>query len=458
VTAAMHRLRTGRRALPPSWVATIAVALMVASEYSVRRRAQGASLSGAADNAVVIELAVYAAASAFMLLTLVRPPTGRRSAPVIVALWGFTLSMLLSAFWSPFTRLAVARGVQLVVVATLGHLVAQHATPRALSRLCHTFAVVMVLSVGIGIVLPFGSFPGAAGRFSWLYVHPNVAGGFLAIGATVTLALLQRRRLGDLVAAPWRPSTYTVLLLIQVGGLLATRSRGSMTAVALGMGAVLIAGSRGRKRLDVVVVTTSVVTIVWLLAATDLVAFWDRGDSAAQLGSLNSRTEVWSQAWQLFGEKPLLGHGFMSARGAFLETFGLGGAHNAFVEVLVNSGVFGTAWWIALVVLVVAGAVRAARAGLPDGPLLVGVVGALAGTAMTAGGLGQAATVQNVWLFLLAGWVVAAPRLEWRMAAVDARVARPATPLLASPRLAVSPPSGAPGTGTATPPPGLPSG
>jgi exopolysaccharide production protein ExoQ len=164
------------------------------------------------------------------------------------------------------------------------------------------------------------------------------------------------------------------------------------------------------------------------------VAFWDRGESAEQLGSLNSRTEVWTQAWQLFEKRPLLGHGFMSARGAFLETFGLGGAHNAFIEVLVNSGIFGTVWWLALLVLVGGGAVRVVRADLPDGPLLLGVVGALAGTAMTAGGLGQAATVQNVWLFLCAGWVVAAPRLEWRVAAAAARAARPATALLASAR------------------------
>ncbi len=431
----------GPRVLPVGWVATVAVSLMVASEYSVRRRGQGASLSGSADNAVVVELAVYAVASAFLLLSVVRPPTARRVAPVIVAMWGFTLAMLLSAFWSPFPMLAIARGVQLVAVASLGHLVALHATPEALWRLCHAYVVAMVVSVAIGVVVPFGSFPGAPGRFSWLYVHPNVAGGFLAIGATVALALLQRRRQGERRAAPWRPTTYTVLLLVQIGALLATRSRGSMTAVVLGMGAVALAGARGRKRADVVLVTAAIGTIVWLLAATDLVAFWDRGESAEKLGSLNSRTELWDQAGQLFSERPLFGHGFMSARGVFLDTFGLGGAHNAFVEVLVNSGVFGTVWWVALVLMVAAGAVRVAKAGLPDGPLLVGVLGALVGTAMTAGGLGQAATVQNVWLFLLAGWIAAAPRLEWRVAAAAARAARPATTMLASPRT-VSPPLG----------------
>ena len=76
-------------------------------------------------------------------------------------------------------------------------------------------------------------------------------------------------------------------------------------------------------------------------------------------------------------ERPLFGHGFMSARGVFLNTFGLGGAHNAFVEVLVNSGVFGTVWWVVLVLMVAAGACGVARAGLPEGPLLVGVLGAL---------------------------------------------------------------------------------
>jgi len=432
----------GPRVLPTGWIAAVGVSLMVASEYSVRRRAQGASLAGTADNAVVIELAVYAAAVTFLALQVIRPPTFRRSAPVIVAMWGFTLSMLLTATWSPFTELAIARGVQLVAVASLGHLVALYATPQALSRLCHVYLVVVTMSVGIGVVLPFGQLPGAVGRFKWLYVHPNVAGGFLAISAVVALAFLLRRREG-LPGAPWRPSAYFILLVVQVVALLATRSRGSMTAVAFGLAAVGLAAVAPRRRPDIVVVVGAILGIVWMLASSNLVAFWDRGESEAQLGTLNSRTEVWGQAFQLFDEKPLLGHGFMSARGVFLDTFGLGGAHNAFVEVLVNSGILGTVWWVALVLLVVAGAVRAVRSGDPDGPVLAGIVAALIGTAMTAGGLGQAATVQNVWLFLCAGWIAALPRLEWRVAAAAARAARPATPLLASPREGGAPGSGA---------------
>jgi exopolysaccharide production protein ExoQ len=215
--------------------------------------------------------------------------------------------------------------------------------------------------------------------------------------------------------------------------LVATRSRGSLAAAGIGLAVVALTAQR-RRRADVVLVTVVVAVAVWLVAATNIVTFLERGDSKQELDTLSGRTEVWGQAWELFQEKPLLGHGFMSARGAFLEKFRLGGAHNAFVEVLVNSGLFGIGWWIALLVLCVRGASRLVRSRHPDGPIVAGLVGALLGSTLTAGGLGQAATVQCIWLCLVVGWLVAAPRLRWTHPAPLRSAPARATPLLASAR------------------------
>lgn len=418
------------RYLPRGWVAFLALLFMVASEYSLRRRSQGAALAGDADRTVIIELLAYGVGIAFLLLLLVEPPRRTRLPALLVLLWGYSFSMLLAATWSPFPRLALVRGIQLVTAAGLGHLVARHATPKSLSLLVHSFVALVVASIALGVAVPFPPLPQASGRFTWLYVHPNISGTYVAVGAVVTLALLLRRRAG-VPGAHWRVSTYGALLAVQVVALIATRSRGSWAAAAVGLAAVGLAAGRRRSRADVVVVTAAVAGAVWLLAATNIVAFWERGDTQQNLDTLSGRTEVWGAAWELFGEKPLLGHGFMSARGAFLDNFNLGGAHNAFVEVLVNSGLFGIFWWVALVVLCVVEAVRLVRIRHPDGPLLAGILGALLGSTLTAGGLGQAATIQCVWLCLLVGWLVAARRLEWVHPAPPRPAPTRATPLLA---------------------------
>lgn len=418
------------RLLPTGWVAAGAILLMVASEYSVRRRSQDAALSGSADSAVAVELVAYLLVAAFLLFQLAEPTVSRRLHPLLLLMWGFTLAMLLAAFWSPFPLLATARGMQLVIVASLGHLVARHATAVAMARLGHVFVAVVALSVVVGLVVPFPSLPGAQGRFTWLYVHPNVSGTFLAVGIPLALALLLRRRANG-QGAPWPEPAYVLILLVEVGGLLATRSRGSLVAALLGVTAVAFSAARRRSRADVTVIGGSVVVLSWLLAATNLVSFWNRGESAEKVSSLNSRTDVWDQAGQLFAEEPLLGHGFMSARGVFLDTFGLGGAHNAFVEVLVNSGIFGTLWWVALVLFAVRATVGVVSRRHPDGPLIAGVLAAVLGSAMTAGGLGQAATVQNVWLFVVVGWLVAIPGLRWERQGPSVTTPRPATVQLA---------------------------
>ena len=197
---------------------------------------------------------------------------------------------------------------------------------------------------------------------------------------------------------------------------------------------VLWSDSRRRSRLDLLLMGVALIAIVWILAGGDILTYLQRGDTTEQLSTLNSRTEVWSQGWTLFQQRPLLGHGFMSARGAFLANFGLGGAHNTFVEAMVDGGAFGLAWFVAVILFGLRSAGRLATARRPEGPVLQGLIVALAVNGFTEGGLAQAATVQNLWLYVAVGWAVAAHR--WQ--AEDA-----ATALLhAPPTACVSPPQG----------------
>jgi exopolysaccharide production protein ExoQ len=421
----------GPRIWRRSWIAILAIALMVVSEYKIGAgRSQRAAIGGQLDSGTMVELLVYGVVAAFLLFQLSRPPRWRRWPAPLMAMWGFALAMALAATWSPFPTFALARAIQLVVVAWLAVAVAQHASAVALSRFCHAYVVVVAMSVALGVGMPVGQLPAQRGRFMWLWVHPNISGAFLGIAVTVLIALLFQRRAGW-VGARWPLPAYWLLLAVNLGGLLATRSRGALSGTVVGCILVFLFYGDRRRWIDRVLLGVCVATIAWSVASSGIVNYWERGESREQLSTLNSRTEVWGQAWELFQRRPLLGHGFASARGAFLANFRLGGAHNAFVEVLVNSGIFGTAWWIALLVVALAGANRLWQRRRPEGPLLLAVLGFLIVNGLTASGLGQAATVQVIWLAVVVGWLVAAPRLRWVPTAGPPPRPRLATPMLA---------------------------
>jgi O-antigen ligase len=312
--------------------------------------------------------------------------------------------------------------MQLIIVTWLCQLIATEADREQLWKFAHAFMVLVVISIGVGLAIPFPrEFLGEA-RFTWLLVHPNISGAFMAISSVVLIAtLLQRRRQSEFT--PWPQWVYLSAFLITFGGLLACRSRGSLAAALVGIGVVLWSQSRRRSRLDLALIGSSLFGCVYLLVAGDIAAWIQRGESDQQITSLNSRTDVWQQSWDLFMHRPWFGHGYMSARGVFLERFELGGAHNAFMEVIVNSGVFGTFWWLAMLFVAFRGAGRLGVQRFGDGPLLLGVLSCLAVNALTDGGLGQGTNVHGLWLAAAIGWILAAER--WRRAELARALTRP---------------------------------
>lgn len=407
------------------WVAMIACSLMVASEYKIRRRPVGVSLAGQADVTILFEVAVYVGAAAFLVIQLARRHWHRRPIPVMVAAWGMTITLALSTVYARSPTFAMVRGFQLVVTCLLCHAIARDATRKSLHRFAHVYVLLVSASVVLGVLIPFPQDRLQAGRFNWLYVHPVIAGSYLGIAVVVLVAYLAFRRYSTL---HFRPPVYWFLLAVNVGGLLATQTRGAIAGCFAGSMAVMLLRPK-RSRLDVIVVVAAVVAIGAIVFGDTVLNFLQRGETTQSLSTLNSRTTLWSEAFEYFTQRPILGHGMTASRELFIQTLGLGGAHNGFINVLTDAGIVGAAWWVGVLVLAFRSLRRLSAAGrFPlDAAVLFGALMFLVVDSQTTEGLGSAANVSSIWLFVIVGWIA---MLQSRAPAVasplGASVIRPA--------------------------------
>ena len=90
-----------------------------------------------------------------------------------------------------------------------------------------------------------------------------------------------------------------------------------------------------------------------------------------------------------------------------MEETGLGGGHNALVNIAVELGLVGVICWLALVATLVAGLVRLPRSGpsAPDRSLLLGVVVFLLVDGIFFEGPAAVTNVASTWLLLAVGWL-----------------------------------------------------
>jgi hypothetical protein len=85
-----------------------------------------------------------------------------------------------------------------------------------------------------------------------------------------------------------------------------------------------------------------------LTGSSAIESFFARGESLQQLSTLNS-------------QHSLYGFGLTASRGLFLDSIGLGGGHNAVVNLLIDNGVLGALVWLTLLVTILVTATRLSR-------------------------------------------------------------------------------------------------
>ncbi len=410
-----------RRALKPierdRWLWLLPLVAIVATEYKFRRRPIDEALGGAIDLMIIAELGVYALIGLWAVWRLA--PTRPRLTALTVTMWGYILTTAASSLYSAFPLLALARGVQLVIIGAVIHVIATDGRIRQLTKLIHGWIVLLTVSIAVGLAYVAPTTGPQEGRFTWLHVHSVSAGSMLALSTPMLLGLwFSAQQRDNPIALPWPRWVYGSLLVVHGVFLLATRTRGSIGGcfVALAVMAWIWSGQKAKPQL---VLASLVGGGASLLAfGGPVLSFLTRGESADQIGTFNRRTEIWSLAWESFLVRPLHGLGFTSAKGVFFDETGLGGAHNALINVMIDAGLAGLLWWFALLIAVgvgifrlgrgarrrelVAGATGSARS---DHVVLVGMFVASLINSITTEGLGAGVNVSAIWLYLMVAWI-----------------------------------------------------
>ena len=385
------------------------LALIIATEYKLRRRANDAAVSGSADPFIVLELGVYAFIGAYLLLRL-KP----RMRPNLILMWtvGWCLTAAVSTLYAPSPLLALVRGGQLVIIALLVLQFVNDGDVAMMRRFVHGYVVLVSASIAIGLVYVAPTSNEQRGRFTWLFTHSVVAGSMLAISTVLLFSMWLTHRVARL---PWARWVYALLFVLNVVFLVRSRTRGSIGAALLALLVVLVLWLRAAGKRDLMVSAVVVMSALALTVGGPIIAFYLRDSDASELASFNNRTLVWTIAADVIEARPFHGMGLTASRSVFLEQTGLGGAHNAYINVLVDVGLLGMFWWGGLVVLVFAGGWRLRRrvrrvAGAEaltfDTVAIVGVMVCQLINGITAEYVGAGVSAAALMLYMAGAWVV----------------------------------------------------
>ncbi len=381
------------------------LAFVLASDYKFRLRADNDTIQGQADIFVVIEIAVYGLIACWLFWRF-RPTFRLRRADWCTYLgYAYVAVCVGSALYSPYHALAVVRAAQMGVVLAFARSVARHASVAAPHRIAHGYVLLISGSVIFGVVDRYPELPSQPGRFTWLYIHPVEAGMLLTIAVIILTAYM----LGIRVARSgpvWHLAVYVVLWLLCVGALVGTGTRGAALGALVGILVVVATRWRGIRKLEIALVGGIGVGALALVASPEIAAFIARGETTAQLETLNFRTDLWSEALADFAQHPLYGYGFTADRGLFLDSTGLGGGHNAIINLLVDTGVVGTAVWFALLIAMAGTAYRLRPRGMStDRGMVLAVLLGMFVNSMFTDELGAPANAMCTWLFVLLAWI-----------------------------------------------------
>ena len=391
-----------RTSLQAHAIPLAAVLLILASETKFVLKDEITGSGASVDIYILFEVAVYGAVAASILLLSPHPPSFAGAHPLEMGLLAYTFVMCAGALAAPSPVYAVVRAFEVCTILLVARWT-RTARSDWFLVFVRAFIFATVAMVGVGVVAPHDRGPLQQERFNWLATHSTTVGQFLAVAFTLSLILAVARTWRDRNQA--RAMPYWLATVITAVALAANNTRGSAVAALAGITVGLILVLPRRLWVSAILVLSYAGMFVVLLAQDVIGAWFARGEEAADLENLNSRLPLWRLAvTETLSERPVMGFGLGASRSIFYEETGLGGSHNAVINVLVDLGVVGLIIWVTL--LAYAGWIMlrfrpATEAQLVERTLWLATLCVLLVNGITVDGLGGAANMGMVWLFMM---------------------------------------------------------
>jgi len=427
------------------------MALILASDTKVVLKERITGASATIDPFIALELAVYGGVGLLLLRRGAWRPRPGGMHPIEVLMLALLATVLLSTLFSAVPIYSMVRAGQTLVLVLLARVAITAGPAQWFRPFAGLFLLTTAALTAVGIILPTQKGPLQQDRFNWLATHPVVVGQFtslaVALGVVLLLGSLLRWGPRPVLPSPSRRALVAAATAVSAAALLATHTRGAAGAAALGVLVATLMVIPARQRVSLALVAAWGALMVAALGAGAATAWLVRDESAENLLTLNSRTQLWSLALSSTLERtPLVGHGLGAIRSIFYAETGLGGGHNALVNVFADLGVLGLAVWLPLVVWPAIIVLRAGPAGIGrlDRTLWLVAFVVLAVNGLTAEGLGATPSMAFTWMLLLA--VVAlhadtAPGSTRRDGPRTAGPDQPPTPDEGNPPVTSAPPS-----------------
>jgi O-antigen ligase len=276
-----------------------------------------------------------------------------------------------------------------------------------------TSALVLVLA---GLVLPSQRPPLQEERFNWFATHSTTVGQHLAIAVALAAVFVACSAAYRLPANRWLLSSGALAALI--AALAANHTRGALVAAGLAAAVGVLAMVPARWRPSLAAAGVWAVASAAVGASAAFASWFARGDSVEQIATLNARTGLWRVAASgTFAEDPFFGLGTGASRSVFVAQTGLGGGHNAALNVFVDGGLVALLLWAGLVLGVVVALMRpgSAARGTDMQERLAYAAACAACTAVLVSaavheGLGAPAGTAVTWLAMTVAYLGSAAR------------------------------------------------
>ena len=277
-----------------------------------------------------------------------------------VALLALLAYMCVSTLWSDITLIALKRWGREWVVLVVALVIVSEANPcQALAALLRRIAYVLI-PFSLVLIKYYPEFGRRYGRWSGVEMWTGVTGQKNELGRLCMISIFfllcalyhRRRREGPELGG--RYLLWADVSIIVLAAYLLMGSDSATSIATLGLNAAIFVGLQCLRKLKLRVPQLALLALVIFLVAYGASVPFLAGTNVAGFTSmlgrdntLTGRTEVWAEVLPARDQQPLLGYGFGSFwTDARREQYEIPTAHNGYLDVLLELGEVGLAFYI----------------------------------------------------------------------------------------------------------------